>query len=77
LLDEPHSGLDPYAAGVLNLLFEQFHAEGRTLVIATHNLDQPLQFANRWPSSEEAAWPPESIQGISSQELHRLFEQYR
>lgn len=78
LLDEPHSGLDPYAAGVLNHLFEQFHAEGRTLVIATHNLDQPLPFANRLAILRRGCLAhQESIQGISSQELHRLFEQYR
>jgi heme exporter protein A len=78
LLDEPHSGLDPYAAGVLNRLFEQFHAEGRTLIIATHNLEQPLRFANRLAILRRGCLAhQENTQSISSQELHQLFERYR
>jgi heme exporter protein A len=78
LLDEPHSGLDPYAASVLNRLFEQYHSEGKTLIITTHNLEMPLRFANRVAilrRGQLAHWGP--ILGISAQELRELFDCYR
>jgi ABC-type Mn2+/Zn2+ transport system ATPase subunit len=46
LLDEPFSGLDRPAAERLEALIGDLAAEGRALVIATHDLDQ----ARRWDS---------------------------
>lgn len=46
LLDEPHTGLDPIAAELLDRLIERFRAEGRTVVLTTHNLDLRLRAVN-------------------------------
>ena len=40
LLDEPTNGLDPRTQEWLIELLEQLHAAGKTIVIATHQLDQ-------------------------------------
>ena len=44
LLDEPFSGLDTQSAGLLEGLIAELAAEGRAVVIATHDLAQ----AQRW-----------------------------
>ncbi|MDD5541987.1 MAG: ABC transporter ATP-binding protein [Acidobacteriia bacterium] len=46
LLDEPYTGLDPIASGMLDRLIERFHREGRTVVLTTHNLDLRLPVVN-------------------------------
>jgi ABC-type Mn2+/Zn2+ transport system ATPase subunit len=40
LLDEPYSGVDEPTAHQLETLFDRLAAEGRTLLMATHDLDQ-------------------------------------
>jgi manganese/iron transport system ATP-binding protein/manganese/zinc/iron transport system ATP- binding protein len=44
LLDEPFSGVDSASADVIERLLADLAAEGRTLLIATHDIDQ----ARRW-----------------------------
>lgn len=46
LLDEPYTGLDPLAAEMLDRLIERFRAEGRTVILTTHNLDLRLRAVN-------------------------------
>lgn len=44
LLDEPYAGLDTPSAGRLDALLDELAAEGRGLLMATHDIDQ----ARRW-----------------------------
>ncbi len=46
--DEPFSGLDPEARARLSALLARLHAEGRTLLFATHDLSLGLKLAERW-----------------------------
>ncbi len=66
LLDEPFSGLDRPSSGRLEALIDELAAEGRAIVIATHDLDQ----ARRWDSvlclnhRQIAAGPPDRVLDI-------------
>ena len=42
LLDEPFAGVDAATSGDLLALMERWHADGRTVVVALHDLDQVL-----------------------------------
>jgi heme exporter protein A len=48
LLDEPFSGLDLEASELLGQWLEDFVANGKTVLMATHDLEQGLRGANRW-----------------------------
>jgi ABC-type multidrug transport system ATPase subunit len=47
LLDEPYTGLDAHAVGILNAMLDETIAEGRTVVLTTHDLDLGLRAATR------------------------------
>lgn len=47
LLDEPYTGLDPYAASVLRGVLSSLKDGLRTVVMVTHNLTQGLELSNR------------------------------
>jgi heme exporter protein A len=47
LLDEPYTGLDPYAASVLRGVLSSLRDGRRTVVMVTHNLTQGLEMASR------------------------------
>jgi len=47
LLDEPHTGLDPQAAIMLDRLLGQVTGEGRTVVMTSHDLQRAASLANR------------------------------
>ena len=47
LLDEPHTGLDPEAAVMLDRLLGQVAGEGRTVVMTSHDLQRAASLANR------------------------------
>ncbi len=47
LLDEPDTGLDPQAAGMLARLLKEVAGEGRTILLTTHNLSRGIDFAHR------------------------------
>lgn len=47
LLDEPYTGLDPYAAAVLREVLSSLKDGSRTVVMVTHNLTQGLELADR------------------------------
>ena len=47
LLDEPYTGLDPYAASVLRDVLSSLKDGSRTVVMVTHNLAQGLELSNR------------------------------
>lgn len=46
LLDEPYTGLDPHAAGVLRAVLEKLRDGRRSVVLVTHNLTQGLELAD-------------------------------
>ena len=46
-LDEPTSGLDPEAARVVRNFIADLRAEGRTIVMCTHNLDEADRLCDR------------------------------
>jgi heme exporter protein A len=48
LLDEPFSGLDFEASELLGQWLQDFVANGKTVLMATHDLEQGLRAANRW-----------------------------
>lgn len=47
LLDEPAASLDPAGAQQLEAVLARLHQEGHTLVIATHDMDFALRWADR------------------------------
>jgi heme exporter protein A len=47
LLDEPYTGLDAHAAGVLRDVLASLKDGERTVVLVTHNLTQGLEMADR------------------------------
>lgn len=47
LFDEPHTGLDPQAAAMLDGLLRDVAARGRTVVMTTHDLSRALALASR------------------------------
>ena len=46
-LDEPTSGLDPEAAKLVHDFIEELKAEGRTIFMCTHNLDEADRLCGR------------------------------
>jgi heme exporter protein A len=47
LLDEPYTGLDLQAADMLRASLHQLAAAGRTVILATHNLEEGLEMCDR------------------------------
>jgi len=47
LFDEPYTGLDGYAAKILENLLTQLHTRERTIILTTHNLEQGLKSCQR------------------------------
>jgi ABC-type cobalamin transport system ATPase subunit len=47
LLDEPHAGLDAAGRAVLDAVVASSPAEGRTVLLASHELDRARALANR------------------------------
>ena len=39
-LDEPYSGVDPASASVIDRLLHELRDEGRTILLATHDIEQ-------------------------------------
>jgi heme exporter protein A len=48
LLDEPFSGLDLEATELLAAWMKRFAASGKTILMATHDLEHGLEGVNRW-----------------------------
>jgi len=47
LLDEPYTGLDANAVDVLNQMLDEASADGKTIILTTHDLEQGLRSATR------------------------------
>ena len=48
LMDEPFSGLDLEASELLAGWMQEFVRQGKTIIMATHDLEQGLRLVNRW-----------------------------
>jgi ABC-type Mn2+/Zn2+ transport system ATPase subunit len=44
LLDEPLSGVDPASASLIGAVFQQLRADGRTLLVASHDVESARSF---------------------------------
>ena len=47
LLDEPYTGLDQDASGILDSLLVQAHGDDKTIIMVTHELDRAQRLAQR------------------------------
>ena len=47
LLDEPYTGLDANAVGILNQMLDEASAAGKTIILTTHDMEQGLRAATR------------------------------
>lgn len=47
LLDEPYTGLDQDASAMLDALVQEASAEGRTVIMSTHDLDRTVKLVSR------------------------------
>jgi heme exporter protein A len=47
-MDEPHTGLDQDACEMLNNVLRQVAQQGRTVVMASHDLERALDLATRF-----------------------------
>ncbi|MGF7184034.1 heme exporter protein A [Desulfitispora alkaliphila] len=46
-LDEPYTGLDQHAIGILNKVLYSLHGEERTIFMITHNYEQGLELSDK------------------------------
>jgi heme exporter protein A len=73
-LDEPYTGLDREAAGILQALLEEMRGRGRTVLMVTHNLERGLSFASRVVLlSRGRVVDDRSTEGISAGGLDELY----
>jgi heme exporter protein A len=47
LLDEPETGLDPHATGMLREMLDRLAGESHTVLVTTHNLEHGLDLSDR------------------------------
>jgi len=74
LLDEPYTGLDPYAASVLRNVLSSLQDGRRTVVMVTHNLTQGLELSNRVAIQVRGAFAWEGVrQGIDPGDFERFY----
>jgi heme exporter protein A len=74
LLDEPYTGLDPHAAGMLRGVLEHLRDGRRTVVLVTHNLTQGLELADRVVVQAEGRWvsdePRASVDAVRFEQVY-------
>lgn len=77
LLDEPDTGLDQAAAEMLRQLLADVGAEGRTVLLTTHNLERGLNWANRLLILNDGKVRYEAAAaGLSLAALHDAYRQH-
>ena len=47
LLDEPTANLDPYNVELIEMIIQEYHQQGTTVVLVTHNVFQARRIAQR------------------------------
>ena len=76
-LDEPTSGLDPVAIDEFNRLIRAVAAEGRTVLMVTHDVYGACQVADRigllWQGELVGLFGAEEGQTIDTETVHRAF----
>lgn len=76
LFDEPYTGLDRHAAGMLTALLERLRGF-RTLVMTTHSIEQGLALADRMAILVNGVLAYEGTDGLhSAQAAERLYLEY-
>ena len=82
LLDEPHTGLDQASCATLNMLLQETHAEGHTLLMTTHQLEHVPMLAQRVvilargvlafdaPPERDALALAQTYAGITGESIH-------
>jgi len=74
LLDEPFTGLDFEAAELLGRWLKDFVENKKTVIMATHDLDQGLEGAGRWVIVEHGKIVEEIMEGyVSVREKYKRF----
>ncbi len=68
LLDEPLNGLDPSSAITMRNILLELHAEGTTIFISSHNLDEIDRLTNTIYFMKDGALLKESLQDFSRSE---------
>lgn len=76
LLDEPYTGLDPHASGLLRGVLERLKDGRRTVVLVTHNLSQGLEMADRVVVQVGGVWvSDEPRSAIDPARFERLYNE--
>jgi len=74
LLDEPFTGLDFEAAELLGRWLKDFVENKKTVIMATHDLEQGLEGAGRWVIVEHGKIVEEIMEGyVSVREKYKRF----
>lgn len=74
LLDEPFTGLDLEAAELLGQWLKNFVESQKTVVMATHDLEQGLEGAGRWVIVDHGKIMEEMTEGlVSVREKYKMF----
>ena len=74
LLDEPLSGVDPASAAVILDLLRRLTAEGHTVLMATHDVDEAARFADRvWGMNGTLAIDVPAAEVLRREELRRIY----
>ena len=72
LLDEPYAGLDPHASARLSDTLARLHADGRTVVLTTHDLARAPAAATRYLVLVDGRGRSEG--GLPATDLAALYE---
>jgi len=76
LLDEPYAGLDPQAAAGFTRMLQELALRGRTVLLATHELEQGLELAGRVAILIGGRLAYEQpVRGLGTSDLRRLYLQ--
>jgi ABC-type multidrug transport system ATPase subunit len=77
LLDEPYTGLDQRAARILTNLIHELLAEGRTLLMTTHDLQWAAEVAQQvFILLGGRVVHQASATGLSAQDLREIYQQH-
>jgi heme exporter protein A len=78
LLDEPYTGLDRQAAGMLDQILQEVGMDSRTVLLTTHNVERGLGLTQRVAllargqvvfEMDAATWDPGRLQQVYDQQL--------
>ena len=75
LLDEPHSGLDPHAVGILDSLLAEIRAE-HTFVMVTHNIAKGLELGTRLMIVESGRIAYEQAAGVDHDSFSAVYREH-